>query len=210
MRLQIRSSAEDAQQVIEAWAETIEDWSLPTRPPQEGAISWDGRSLWDRLDETWRASRRALFDTFGVSEGVRWPEYSETEEADVYRYAKAAILGLPLGVIEQDRLRWGGPNRLMLSMIGESSEYVYTFNATTMEVGTEVGYAINHDLGIGEGPVWGGAAPVPRRQLRVVGPATLAEIEEHLVDYAAERLDELAGEIRTYTGAEALAIMGVR
>ena len=207
MRLQIRSSAEDATRVIEAWAEGIEDWSQPTIQG-ESPGPWDGRPLWTRLDQTWRESRRELFLTYGLSEGVRWPRYDETEERDHYRYAKAAILDIPLSMIEDDSLRWGGPNRLMRSMVGESAEYYYRFDPLSMEVGTSVTYAINHDRGIGRGPVWGGAAPVPRRPLLSIGAVTLAEIEGHIVDYASERLSELAGQINTFSGADALRLMG--
>lgn len=209
MRFTIRSSADDAVSSIEAWAESIDDWSLPTqRPASGGGFSWDGRSAWDRIEDVWIESREELFDSYGVSEGTPWPRYADTEEAKVYRHAKAAILEIPISEIERDRLRWGGPNRLMRSMTGGSSEYWYRHSIDWMEVGTAVPYAVNHDQGIGVGPWWGGDAPIPRRPLLSMGEATLGRVEEVIIDYASERLSDLAGELTSFSGREALALMG--
>jgi hypothetical protein len=105
----------------------------------------------------WADSRKTMFATEGQSTGADWPKYTRQEQ----RYW-LPIKRWSLGVkrIEQGGiLRWtptprsstpAAHERLYPSMtITNHPNYVYNVSGTSVQLGTSLPYARNHNLGIG-------------------------------------------------------------
>ena len=118
------------------------------------------------LSMAWARSRREMFMTQGSSTGSTWPGYT-AQERKYYVPVKLAVLfrGVSAGGSGFHRLdkgsilRWttspsssgaAAYERLYPSMGYPSHpEYVYTVTDNSVEMGTRVPYARNHDLGLG-------------------------------------------------------------
>jgi hypothetical protein len=109
------------------------------------------------LSMAWARSRREMFLSQGSSTGATWPAYTSLERK-YWAPVKRAVLGVKT-LDKGSILRWSpSPSnsgaaayeRLYPSMGYPSHpEYVYTVTDNSVEMGTRVPYARNHDKGLG-------------------------------------------------------------
>lgn len=131
----------------------------------------DWEPFFDAWGDSWRQSRREMFETAGRATDTPWPMYSRATGEAQYAAVKSKILGHRMS--EADLLRWlGGQERLMPSMVSRDHEdAVDEKTASDITVGTSVPYAHNHDRGAGKGPTWAGSNPIPMRAILDFGTA---------------------------------------
>lgn len=179
MRLTILSNAGEVADVADFEIRKLEDARTRVGPQR--------LSLWDRVGASWRESRRRMFETAGVSAGTPWVSYDQTEEGDWYRWWKAIVYGNDATITVMDVLRWRGSDILMRSFVEPTHpDYVQREQAGTVEIGSKLRYAINHDRGIGRAPEQMGGHPIPRRTLTGIGADLRRSIREDLIRYAAD------------------------
>lgn len=122
---------------------------------------------------------------FGSAGFGRWPTYEQAEGLQ-YPTVKSKILGWDMTPL--DLLRWdrrGGKERLYPSMTDASDpQNVADIEPRRAEFGTSLPYAINHELGTGIGPKWGGSKPIPQRQLTLTDREFLGDVQQATSDYA--------------------------
>jgi phage gpG-like protein len=138
----------------------------------------DFRPMWRRLAPAWEARGREMFRTQGRSTGSPWPQYEDTAEREFYQWYKAGILRRD--VTQLRPLTWT-PGREVLRPSFESVRHpaaVYDARRRTLEVGSAVPYAGDHNAGRGRAPERMGGHAIPRRPLlRFDRPFVLAVAE---------------------------------
>jgi len=172
LKMSIRLSGEDPQALTELLVEGVSDY----------------RDLWPRTARLYRVSQARRFRTQGRSAGTPWPRPSETGERDVYRFVKAAILGMTPEQIEERALLWApGRERLRPSFVSATHpEHVDTRRATSQELGSRVPYARDHDRGRGRAPRHLGGHPIPRRDLTSLGRRFRRELLAEVAGWARD------------------------
>src|SRR5690554_3766311 len=119
-----------------------------------------------------RGYQRKVFADEGASAGGRWPGYEVAEPK--YGKMKKRLLGNDYPSL----LRWGGSDgeRLYPSMTQATHPdhvAVLDVGGKTLRFGTQVPYAVNHQLGIGTNMF---GEPIQKRPFLVINPQQVAEI----------------------------------
>lgn len=150
-----------------------------------GAVSTvsDFRPFWEYLRRHWERRGRDVFATRGKASNTPWPTYDQTAERQVYRYAKASIVGRSVEEVTRRPLRWvDGMERLYPSLTDTAHpNAVYDTTAKlSLRAGTTAEGAANHDRGRGRAPEWAGGHAIPRRPLLRFTRLFVREVDEGL------------------------------
>jgi hypothetical protein len=165
------------------------------------------------VSEDWRESRIDMFLSQGASTGRRWADYNRMEKR-YYVPVKSWVLGgvkmtkgsvLRYTTTPQSRSPGSGgkaKERLFPAMtVASNANYVYTVDRSknTVELGTNLPYAWNHDQGIGGWTrTWGRANKktvtvlTPRRPLTLFGDTFISDLR-HRLGVAASNMQGKVG-----------------
>ena len=176
-------------------------------------VAEDFRPVWAEFKAPWYATRRRMFHTLGRSTGRAWPSYAQTPERNQYRWIKARITGNVGRIHRLKPLHWeGGKERLRPSL--ETSRHpdsIWRAREDSLEVGTRVPYARNHDRGIGHSPPWRNLRRyrIPKRPLLRFGRKALVKLADGVRDHAAAIARETGGRVEVgFASASILSRLG--
>ncbi|MCA9300738.1 MAG: hypothetical protein KDA28_16830, partial [Phycisphaerales bacterium] len=160
----------------------------------------DWRPFWRRMKPLWFRRGRRMYATKGASTGHPWPLPSETEEAEAYVFIKAHILDRRVEEMDDMVLDWDLLKRLRPSFTSPfSPDAVYEEGEHSLEAGSAVPHASDHDEGGGFAPAHLGGHPIPQRRLTALGTVFVAELNEELADYAGEVATAMEGTATRHT-----------
>lgn len=146
--VRMTNSANDGVRVLEVAMRNAGDWT-PFWGNDRGVVS-----------QAWAESRIDMFLSQGASTGQRWPNYNPLEKK-YYVPVKKWVLGVQnmdkgsvLRYTKSPQSRSAGTGavreKLFPAMcVPGAAHYIYTVKGNTVEMGTDLSYAWNHDQGIG-------------------------------------------------------------
>ena len=146
--VRMTNSANDGVKVLELAIRNAGDWSA-FWGNDRGAVS-----------QAWANSRIDMFLSQGSSTGARWANYNALEKR-YYVPVKKYVLGVPdmhkgsvlrYTTTPQSRSAGTSPVREKLfpaMCVPGAAHYVYKVTGNSVEMGTDLSYAWNHDQGIG-------------------------------------------------------------
>ncbi len=195
-RLTLRSNIPGLEERLDYVIGSLSRFDVPVSGPHGGAP----QSLWDLIARDWRTSRLRMFATLGRDTESPWPTYEQTAEREFYAHWKRGVLGAVRGPWRTE-LRWPETDRIFRGLTEPGNPYyVDARTPTTIELGTSLPYAYQHDRGVGRAPPRLGGHAIPRRPLTRLGRWLTQSIERDLVDYA----DDIGASIGApLTGAQA-------
>jgi len=170
------------------------------------------KGLWSMVGQVYRDQWARMFETQGASSGMPWPQYSDTPEGRNIEGSKGRYGRFKARKIGDTRpLHWAGKERLLPSLATVTADTISeaTCRPLSSSNGTLLGYAINHDQGVGRAPVWAGGYQIPRRPLIVWTPQLEAELRNAWEAYAAMIVSSAELEAgRAFRGRQARAMVG--
>ena len=159
--------------------------------------------LFGMIHPMYLGNARRMFGSAGFG---RWPTYDQAEGLQ-YPTVKSKILGwemTPLDLLRWDRFS-GGRERLYPSMTDAGDpQNVADIAPRHAAFGTSVDHAINHEMGVGTGPKWGGSKPSPKRQLTLTDREFLEDVQQATSDYAGFIADTVG---RTTVGVSSADVL---
>jgi hypothetical protein len=147
--------------VLQGLLDNVEDW----------------RALGPEVHDFFIAKQIKLFATEGGSEGAKWPDYSGQERK--YAGYKRGIVG---DAYAKRLLRWTPGREILYPSLTESrhAQHVWDVQQQRFTFGTRVPYAMNHQKGVGIGPM---GERIAQRKIAVLSTASVTELKQMILKF---------------------------